>query len=199
MDMDGPFAMARQGYLKKTGWLQSYRLVMPVKPDGGPVPWFTYPAISFVQGRLKPEMAVFLFYDHSPWWAERVARVVTCQYGGGSGRWPNGLPANVQVVQVPLGGANPDAQTIAGYRGQFDIVVLDGGTKGFECAKNAARALKADGIIIWDNSEGEDCKSGFKFLAEEGFKQLDFEGLGPGIVHGYRTSVLYRAHNCFGI
>jgi len=42
-------------YLGPLGWLEKE----PKKEDGTPLPWFTYPAISFLEDIITPEMKVF--------------------------------------------------------------------------------------------------------------------------------------------
>jgi hypothetical protein len=36
-------------------------------------------------------------------------------------------------------------------------------------------------------------------LRESGFRALPFEGLKPGSIRAYRTTVFYRDHNCLNI
>jgi hypothetical protein len=45
--------------LTTTGWLQSLASGKPVNADGEPVPWYTYPAIDFVQTKIQPHFRVF--------------------------------------------------------------------------------------------------------------------------------------------
>jgi hypothetical protein len=77
-------------------------------------------------------------------------------------------------------------------------VVIDGRDR-VNCARNCVPALKPDGVVVWDNVERDEYAEGLRFLAESGFRRLDFAGMPPGLVEKTRTAVLYRAANVFGL
>jgi hypothetical protein len=80
----------------------------------------------------------------------------------------------------------------------FDIVVIDGWDR-MSCARHAVQRLQPDGVIVWDNTDRERYAEGVQLLAAQGFRQLDFAGLGPGQTRETCTSIFYRSGNCFGI
>ncbi|HAY39752.1 MAG TPA: FkbM family methyltransferase, partial [Desulfobacteraceae bacterium] len=84
------------------------------------------------------------------------------------------------------------------YKDIFNIIVIDGRDR-VNCAKNSLKALKGDGVIIWDNSEREYYQEGYSYLIQNGFRRLDFEGLGPIGIREWCTSIFYRDNNCFEI
>jgi hypothetical protein len=84
------------------------------------------------------------------------------------------------------------------YRNEFDIVVIDGRDR-VSCARNSLGALKPDGVIVWDNADREEYRPGYQFLESNGFRRLDFAGLGPLNAYQSTTAVFYRDSNCLGI
>jgi hypothetical protein len=69
-------AMLRADYLRRSGWLESAGRKMALR-DGAPVPWFTYPAIAFLERELTPDLALFEYGggQSTLYWARRLARV----------------------------------------------------------------------------------------------------------------------------
>lgn len=45
--------------LVTTGWLNSLANGQPINAAGEPIPWYTYPAIDFVQTKIQPHFRVF--------------------------------------------------------------------------------------------------------------------------------------------
>jgi hypothetical protein len=59
--------------------------------------------------------------------------------------------------------------------------------------------LKDDGVILWDNAERAEYQRGYDFLIDQGFKRLDFWGMGPSRVVKWSTALFYRPKNVFGL
>lgn len=64
---------------------------------------------------------------------------------------------------------------------------------------NSIKTLKDDGVIIWDNSDRVNYQEGYDFLLANGFKRLDFWGIGPVNSYSWCTSIFYRKENCLKI
>ena len=73
---------------------------------------------------------------------------------------------------------------------EFDLVLIDG-KKRKDCAKIAPKILSQTGFIILDNADWypETCKE----LENQGFNQVDFSGLGPINSYAWTTSIFYRS------
>jgi len=67
------------------------------------------------------------------------------------------------------------------------------------CALQGVGALKDDGVILWDNAERAEYQKGYNFLIDQGFKRLDFWGMGPSRVVKWSTALFYRQKNVFGL
>jgi len=70
-------SMNYNGYLKEIGWIESFKMKMPVDKDLKPIPWMTYPFIDFISDRLRPDMEIFEYGSGNStlWFADRVKRV----------------------------------------------------------------------------------------------------------------------------
>jgi hypothetical protein len=68
-------------YLRTVGWYRSVQLNESVDAQG-PVPWFTYPAIRFLQGIVRPDLRVLEYGtgNSTLWWAQRVQQVVSVEH-----------------------------------------------------------------------------------------------------------------------
>jgi len=187
-------------YLRDRGWWESFRARGAVDGNWLPIPWYTYPAIDFLSSRVKSDWKVFEYGSgHSTlWWARHVAQVTSCEYDS---TWfdivETRRPGNVSLLHRNTGGGGY-ARVLEDYPARFDVVVIDG-MERVECARYAAPALNAGGIVIWDNSDKNKYTSGMDLLQSQGFKRLDFDGPGPGAVRGWSTSVFYRTGNCLGL
>ena len=50
--------LSQHSGLQELGWFRSYRERIPVDVNGEPIPWFTYPAITFIEARITKDMKV---------------------------------------------------------------------------------------------------------------------------------------------
>lgn len=188
-------------YLSAAGWFLSIDKGMPVDNQGNPLPWYTYPFIRFLEPRARATMKVFEYGSGNStlWWSARAANVVACEHDES---WfedmSKRLPPNVDYRFSKLEYGGEYCRAVAGFVSEFDCIVIDGRDR-VNCAKNALGALKEDGVIIWDNSDRERYREGYDFLIENGFRRIDFWGLGPINAYEWCTSVFYRKENCFEI
>jgi hypothetical protein len=187
-----------RSYLLTSGWARSFREKAPSAADGEPLPWYTYPAIRFLEPRIRPDFRIFEFGagNSTRWWAKRAAEVVSREHDAA---WAarvreGGGPANVRIDHFEM----ESPSYVATPKGEFQIIVVDG-RRRVECARNALPALAADGVIVWDNSDRERYQEGYALLGDKGFRRLDFWGVVPGGVKEISTTIFYRQENCLGI
>lgn len=190
----------RQGALREYGWWKSRGRMMPVDAAGRLLPHYTYSCIEFLEPRIEEGFEVFEYgcgYS-TLWWAERVKRVVSCEH---SREWYDRIgsikPANVRLLLRGLQECGGYLDAIEG-EGLFDVIIIDGRER-VDCAAHATGALKQGGIIIWDDTERDKYRRGYKYLESEGFRRLDFWGMGPVNIEKWCTTVWYRSDNCLGI
>lgn len=195
------FVLRNKGYLYEMGWFESFRRNLVIDREGNPIPWITYPCLSFLSERIKDDFIVFEFGSGNStlWWASRSRRVVSCEhsldwYKFISARVPN----NVEIKYVPLDFGDAYSGLIKNYRKVFDIIFIDGRDR-VNCVRNSINALKSNGVLVLDNSDLEDYVVALNFMREEGFKRIDFIGPGPINTAVWRTSIFYRDINVLNI
>jgi hypothetical protein len=194
-------SLRRSGALKEAGWFKSVRAGVPIDNNGRPIPWMTYSAISFLEKRIDSTMSVFEYGcgNSTLWWADRVRNVVSCEHDRAWYQRVRALiPANVELHQIDLEYGDLYAQKIAEYHQAFDIVVIDGRDR-VNCGKNCLSAVKKNGVIIWDDSNRDDYAEGYDHLLNNGYKRIDFEGIGSVRVDKRSTAVFYKEDNCLEI
>lgn len=191
------------GYLEQSGWLMSMERGEVVDVHGKPQPWITYPALDFLIDRVFPSMSVFEYGtgNSTLWWAKRVERLVSCEHDK---EWYAAFKERATFNNTTYlyrrckGGCKDYARAILGYRDAFDLIVIDGRDR-VNCAKNSLSSLRADGVIIWDNSDRLEDQAGYDVLSNAGFKRLDFWGPGALSTRRWCTSLFYRDGNCLGV
>jgi hypothetical protein len=172
------------GVLRPIGFQQSVRAGMSLDGAGNPVPWWTFAANEWVKARLRPTDRVFEYGSGGStlWLAAHAKSVVSVEHDRA---WfeklrPH-LPANATVMHKPADDefstdvTAPYCAAIMDHEPPFDVVVIDGMERN-ACARLAARAVSANGIIIFDNSHRARYSDGMKSLAQAGFWRIDLAG-----------------------
>jgi hypothetical protein len=179
--------------LVTSGWLNSVFDGRPVDAHGGPIPWFTYPAIDFLEPRVQRNWTVLEWGcgNSTLWWAARTKRVIGVEHDRA---WhqliASEAPSNATIVLAE------DAERYANLQdapdaGPYDAIVIDGEWRN-PCARRAASSIKPGGIIVFDNSDRKMYRDGMAFLMDSGWKRLDFFGLIPSYLYRNCTSIFYR-------
>jgi len=71
------------------------------------------------------------------------------------------------------------------------VVVVDGEHRN-ACAQAAAKHVRPDGAIVFDNSDRLEYSDGLRQLDEAGWLRVDFLGLCPCYAYKSCTSVFFR-------
>jgi hypothetical protein len=179
--------------LLMTGWLNSLQAGRPVNAQGSPIPWFTYPAIDFLEQRVKPTWNILEWGCGAStlWWAPRVERVFSVEHDT---QWHQAVagqaPMNAKIhlaTEVTHYVNAPRSQGLT----SFDVAVVDGSWRN-ECAREAATLVKESGLIVFDNTDRRGVREGVEYLGAQGWKRIDFFGLIPSYLYRNCTSVFYR-------
>jgi predicted O-methyltransferase YrrM len=104
----------------------------------------------------------------------------------------------VELNHVELVSGGEYSKKAASFGRVFDIVVIDGRDR-VNCALNCLDSLREGGVIIWDNTNRKHYGEGFDFLARQGYRRLDFEGMAPGVIKTSKTTIFYKENNCLKI
>lgn len=183
--------------LQRLGWDRSVRLGRPVNVEGDPLPWFSYPAIHFLEGAIQPTDVVFEFGGggSSLWFAKRVRRVSTVEHDP---TWSSKLralaPANLEIRHEACGGdgilASEGDEYLSALEERVDVIVVDGLAR-HSCSERAVEYLNTDGLLIVDNTDRPELWPTLEMLRSRRFRRLDFCGPGPGHVNLTCTSVFW--------
>jgi len=193
------YSLRKHGFLAEVGWFESWRTKQSVDAAGCPIPWITYPCLSFLSPRIDPRMEVFEFGSgHSTlWWANRVSKVVSCEHDS---TWYAEMKLRVGPnVRLELKTLEDGyASFIDQFPHRFHIIVVDGRDR-VNCIKHSLGSLAPDGILLLDNSERLQYLPGIEFLIHHGFRRLDFEGPVPVVTERSTTTIFYKRENCLDI
>lgn len=188
------------GYLKETGWINSFSTGKPLDLNGDPLPWISLPAIAFLKDRLNSTMELFEYGcgQSTHFYANHVLVVDSVEHDK---TWFDHInetkPVNARVTFRDL---STDAYENEIFSSEilYDIVVIDG-RKRVKCCHTVIPALTEEGVIILDNSDREEYKPGIEYLKSQGFDEIPFWGMAPGHPENTCTSIFYRMENVLDI
>jgi len=188
-------------YLRDMGWFKSFYKKEKKKKNNAPIPWCTYPYISFIGPRLKKTFSVFEFGsgNSTKWLSARVGKIISIEHDKiWYEKLNNTMPSNVSLVYKELKPNGEYANFINETGEKFDIIVVDGRDR-INCIKNSIKSLAENGVLILDNSNVEEYSEGIQFLTDNKFKRLDFHGMFPIITISGSTTIFYKSDNCLDI
>ncbi len=179
---------ARTNFFRTSGWLQSLWRGEAINAAEKPIPWLTYPAIDFLEPRIRPEWTVLEWGCGSStlWWSERVKRIHAIE---------NDEAWHKKVSKTAPGNCSILLQTTKdGYanavRGElYDVMVIDGSWRN-DCALAAAYCDAK--LIIFDNTDVREHDEGVRTLTKAGWSRLDFFGLIPSYAYKNCTSIFFK-------
>lgn len=163
-----------------------------VDRHGKPLPWYTYPAIEYLETLDFSDCRVFEYGagNSSLYWAARARTVTSVE---DNPQWHDQVRAGALPNQTLLlrRDAHAYAAAIANDGSRYEVIVIDGNYR-LECTRAAIRHLDPAGMIVLDNSDRDTERPCSAMLRNAGFIQVDFCGFGP--INGYRwsTSVFFR-------
>jgi len=190
-----------KGYLANIGWFKAFDTQQAVDANGEALPWVTYSFIDFIKDRLNKQQKVFEYGSGSStlFYAKRVSKVVSVEHDE---NWFNKIvsskPENADMIFTKLETGGEYSKKAALLGEQFDIIIVDGRDR-VNCCKESIHALSTQGVLVLDDSERKEYNEARLFLKENGFKELSFSGISPGLFYLKATSVFYKTQNCLGI
>lgn len=168
---------------------------------GNPIPWYTYPAIEFLNSLNFSNKSVFEYGggNSTLWWAKKVLNIVSVEHDP---EWFAKIESKLQVnyrnVKLILE-RDKDSyiNTILKSDLKFDVVVIDGRWRG-DCAKVIGEKLnfKEGFMIILDNSDWYPKTT--KYIREKyDTIQVDFHGFGSINSYTWTTSIFLSRNFTF--
>lgn len=173
------------------GHFKSTALGESVDRQGNPVPWFCYPAIDYLMRLNLSGKKVFEYGSGSStlFWDKNADLVLSVEHDRG---WFETVNKNlVGESKVYL---EEDLNRYPKYISKLDspdIIVIDGKVRD-ECAKEAIKHIKEDGLIILDNpNQASTNKAAANILRRLNFIEVTFTGFLPMGPHPTETSFFF--------
>lgn len=165
----------------------------PVDQNTNPIPWFTYPAIEFLQQFDLRQKLVFEWGSgHSSlFFAKRCKEITSIE---ANNEWFKYISQKLADNQkIILRDSESFASAIEEFSLKYDVIVIDSLKRG-ECAIKALNFLNDGGVIILDNSDWYPNTS--KYLKEQGnLLEVDMHGFGP--INDYTWTTSFYFHRNF--
>ncbi|MGO4878364.1 FkbM family methyltransferase [Pedobacter psychrotolerans] len=190
-----------KGYLNSIGWFTAFDQKQAVDGKGRALPWVTYSFIDFIKERITKSQHIFEYGSGSStiFYAERAGKVTSVEHDKGWFDKVKGTsPANAEMIFCELHRDGEYARKATLLDKKFNIIIVDGRDR-VNCCKYSLDALSPDGVIILDDSERKVYQPARELLQENGFKEISFSGISPGLFYEKATSVFYKSNNCLGI
>ena len=138
------------GYLKDTGWINSFNQQKSIDLNGNPLPWVTYPLIDFIQDRLNKNLRIFEYGSgySTLFYAPRVHSVTSVEHDK---EWylkiKTLIPENVFLHHCELSNSGHYSNFINTGKISFDLVIIDGRDR-VNCIKYSISKLSEMGVVI---------------------------------------------------
>lgn len=190
-----------KGYLADIGWIRSFDSRSPVDAKGKALPWVTYSFIDFIQDRITKKYLVFEFGSGNStlFYAERAKQVISVEHDKDwFDKIKSASPKNAELIFCELVPNGAYSKMPLTTQKKYDVIIVDGRDR-VNCCKQAVAALSKNGVVVLDDSERDFYAPGIAFLKKQGFKELAFSGISPGLFYYKTTSVFYKTDNCLGI
>ncbi|WP_293313235.1 FkbM family methyltransferase [Pedobacter sp. UBA5917] len=190
-----------KGYLNSIGWFTAFDKKQAVDGKGKALPWVTYSFIDFIKERINKSQHIFEYGSGNStiFYAERAGSVTSVEHDKGwHDKVKNTSPANAEMIFCQLEKDGEYAKKATLLNKKFDIIIVDGRDR-VNCCKYSVAALSSNGVLVLDDSEREVYHPARVLLKEQGFKEISFSGISPGLFYEKATSVFYKQDNCLGI
>jgi len=215
------FEVIKEQFLdNKISWKNSLLNGISLDNNFNPIPWFCYPAISFLETKIKENQKIFEFgcgmstlyfinknlkvfslETNELWYSiMKPLQIRFCKKFLSDSLFYNAVNTDIDqkqknesrifFIENPFDNDQYE-KFIKNLNLKFDIILIDS-LKRFKCAVNAVDHINEDGIIILDDSERKNYSKIFNFFNEKKFKNKTFSGIAPGQLKIKNTTFFYR-------
>jgi hypothetical protein len=172
-----------------------------VDASGDAIPWYTYPAIEFLQNLHTERLSLFEYGSGNStiWWTRRVARVVSVEHDPA---WHAQVAAQTRTaanLEYVLSDRDGYGAQIGRYAKEFDIIAIDGICRP-GCAQHALANIRRFGgtIVILDNADWYPVLTAY-LTRELGWSRADMNGFGPINDYTWTTSMWINQERVVGL
>lgn len=175
----------------KYGQFKTIRQWECVDSANAKIPWYTYPAIEYLDNIDFSDKVIFEFGsgNSSAYWARKSRFVYSVEHNKEWYKKNKHEMAQNQAIELC---ENEECYLDAMNKipEKIDVIVIDGIYRE-KCAKLVHDHLAEDGIIILDNADWY--KDTSKFLRENlDLLEVDFHGFGPINAYTWTTSIFFK-------
>lgn len=186
------------GYLAQIGWVETRARRLPLDTSGAAIPWFTYPAIGFLEKRIRPEWRVLEFGAGmgTIWWNRNANHILSLEH---ENDWFARISASTHGRVIKTGSSSADDYIAPALNnGTYDVIVVDGLFRE-RCLTEASKLLSKSGVIVLDDSERAEYQTAITSLLGRGFRAIEFHGPQPVSKQPGCTTIFYRDENLLGL
>jgi hypothetical protein len=168
------------------GQVRSAQRGSPINREGQPIPWYTYPAIEYINRLDFREKKIFEYGSGNStlYWAQRCKRLASVE---DDHDWfkqiSSKLPSKVHYQFLPE--REDYVHSIQLINDNFDVVIIDGSYR-YECVQEAIKKISENAVILLDNSDWY--PEAAKVLRDANLIQIDMAGFGPINNYTWTTS-----------
>lgn len=154
------------------------------------IPWYTYPAIEYLDNIDFSDKIVFEYGsgDSSAYWARKAKLVRSAEHNK---EWYEKIKNEIaenQIIEL-CENEKDYLDAINKIPGQIDVIIIDGVYRE-KCARLVQDHLSDGGIVILDNADWY--KETSKYLREKlDLLEVDFHGFGPINSYTWTTSIFF--------
>lgn len=174
---------------KRYGHQRSFKKGLPIDINDNPLPWYTYPAIDYLNEINWQNKVVFEYScgNGSLYWADRCKKIISIESDRAWYERISSAKRKNQIIELEET-AEQYVKKINDYDNKFDVIIIDGDER-VKCSGYAISKLAPGGIIVLDNSDWYPEIS--KRFRESNFIQIDFTGFGPINYFPWTTSIFF--------
>ncbi len=174
----------------KYGHKQTRQLGIPCNSESEPIPWYTYPAIEYIQQLDLTNLKVFEWGagNSSLFFANRTKEVYSVE---SDKDWFNDISKRKLINNTIFLETEKDSYVakISTLNKIFDIIIIDGKYRK-ECSEICLNYLSENSMIILDNSDRHPDIA--KTFREQNLLEIDMHGLGPINNYTWTTSLFFK-------
>ena len=181
--------MTRRILADDYGQRRSFDAEQCLDAKGNPVPWFTYPAIEYLNQIDLSHMRVLEFGSgfSTLYWARRTKSVVSIEDNKSwYERMKPKLPGNVTYIHAPT--HDDIVRAASELQQEFDLIINDGLYR-YDCAVASRSKLADGGIVIVDNSDW--CAKTCAYYRDSDLIEVDMAGFTPLNEYPMTTSFFF--------
>ncbi len=175
----------------KYGHWKSASKLMAINANNKETPWYTYPAIEFLNTINFSDCVVWEYGagNSTLYWASKSKRVYSVE---DNHEWYSRVEAmRIKNAEILYGENKENYVNKISCNDSYDVIVIDGKYRA-ECTRIAIEKISSHGIIIIDNSDRPEEIACSEFLKENNFIEIGFNGLGPVNGYSWKTSIFFK-------